>query len=167
MIASLYEEHRAYVLAVLARRCGWLGADEHEAIFHDAYAVMLEKACDGRLELAEMHANQVRAYLTRTAIHKALDEGKRAERSRTEPIAELDPAEPELGPRADDAAAVRALVDELPRPCRAVIKLRFFLGRTPDEVQAILGLTPRAYRRELERGRRYVYERFERDRSRS
>lgn len=77
-----YAEHRQYVLAVLGRRCRWLQPDEREALLHDAYAVMLEKARDGALDLDAMHDLQVRAYLTQTALNKALDEGKRAERTR-------------------------------------------------------------------------------------
>jgi hypothetical protein len=74
-----YEDHRSYVLGVLRRKCGWLDQDEREAAYHDAYAVMLEKERDGRLDTAAMDPRQLRAYITQTAIHKALDEGKRAE----------------------------------------------------------------------------------------
>jgi RNA polymerase sigma factor (sigma-70 family) len=156
------------VLAVLARRCGWLDYDEREAIFHDAYTVMLEKERDGAIEPAEMHSNQVRAYLTQTAINKALDEGKRAERKRTEPIGERALAEPDVAPAPDEAAAshlegavVREIVAELPARRQAIIKLRFFFERTPDEIQRMLAISSRVYRRELERGVRHICEQFE------
>src|SRR6185295_3879451 len=77
-----YEQHRGYVLSVLGRRCGWLDRADREAIFHDAYALLLEKERGGELELDAMHPHQVRAYLVQTSLYKALDEGKRAERRR-------------------------------------------------------------------------------------
>jgi DNA-directed RNA polymerase specialized sigma24 family protein len=123
-----YEQHRDYVLGVLARRCGWLARDEREAVFHDAYALLLEKARDGVLEPGAMHAHQVRAYLTTTAIHKALDEGKRAERRRTEPLGEGPLAEPDAGRGPDeladasmDCARVREIVAELPERRQAIV----------------------------------------------
>jgi hypothetical protein len=45
--ATPYANHRDYVLGVLRRRCRWLAPDELEAVFHDAYALMLEKERDG------------------------------------------------------------------------------------------------------------------------
>src|ERR1700742_1504017 len=103
----VYREHRDYVLAVLSRRCGWLGGDERESVFHDAYTVMLEKERDGRLDAGAMHPKQVRAYLTQAAINKALDEGKRAERRRSEPIGERALAEPDGAVAPDELAAAR------------------------------------------------------------
>jgi RNA polymerase sigma factor (sigma-70 family) len=163
-----YEEHRPYVLAVLARRCGWLGDDEREAVFHDAYALMLEKEREGTLEPDAMHPHQVRAYLTQTAVNKALDEGKRAERRRTEPIGERALAEPDPGTAPEEATAsrmegatAREIVAELPARRQAVVKLRFFFERSPEEIQRMLHISPRTYRRELERGLRHVADRFE------
>jgi hypothetical protein len=56
-----YEHHRGYVLGVLARRCRWLDPED-------------------------MHAREVRAYLTQTAVNKALNERQRAERRLTVPF---------------------------------------------------------------------------------
>jgi hypothetical protein len=61
---ATYEEHRDYVLMVLSRRCRWLDSDEREAAFHDAYAVLLEKERDGRLDTAAMHPQRSRSPRT-------------------------------------------------------------------------------------------------------
>jgi RNA polymerase sigma factor (sigma-70 family) len=166
--ASPYEAHRDYVLGVLGRRCGWLNADDREAVFHDAYAVMLEKEQDGALDPAAMHARQVRAYLTQTAINKALDEGKRAERNRTESLGERAFAEPdaarspeEVAVASFDSARVREIIAELPKRRQAIVKLRFYFERTPEEIQNYLEISERTYRRELERALKYVAERYE------
>jgi DNA-directed RNA polymerase specialized sigma24 family protein len=166
--ANPYEANRDYVLSVLARRCGWLDAGEREAAFHDAYAVMLEKESSGALHTAEMHGRQVRAYLTQTAIHKALDEGKRAERKRSLPLEDYGLGEPDPGASPDDLAAagldgarVREIVAELPERRQTIVKLRFFFDRAPDEIQRCLGISERVYRRDLERALKHIAERYE------
>lgn len=166
--AAAYRAHRDYVLAVLARRCGWLDADEREAALHDAYVVMLEKQRASELDPASMPAQQLRAYLVQTAINKALDEGKRAERKRADPVGDAMPAlpDPEPGPEehaeaSQEGARVRELVAELPERQQAIVKLRFFFERTPAEIQDYLGITERTYRRQLERAMRAVCERYE------
>ena len=169
--ASAYVDHRSYVLSVLGRRCRWLDADDREAVFHDAYAVMLEKARDGALDLAAMHPLQTRAFLARTAINKALDEGKRAWRKRSVALEEEDdgPAfvdeaqEPfeEIIAGATDRARLLEIITELPERQQTIIKLRFFFDREPVEIQRYLDLTERSYRREMERAMRHVAERFE------
>jgi RNA polymerase sigma factor (sigma-70 family) len=163
-----YLEHKSYVLAVLGRRCGWLDVADREALFHDAFAVMLEKHRDAELQLEEMHPQQIRAYLTQTALFKALDEGKRAERKRTAPLDEGALAQPdpdgapdEIGLRDLDDARLREIVDELPARRQAIVKLRFFFDRTPAEIQGYLGISERGYRRDLERALKHIAKRFE------
>ncbi|WP_272475718.1 RNA polymerase sigma factor [Baekduia alba] len=164
---SVYEEHRAYVLGVLARRCGWMEAADREAILHDAYAVLLEKQRDGALDLDGMNVHQVRAYLTQTALHKALGEGDRAHRKRSVALEEggLDApdgaaATADLLARDFESARLREIVAELPERQQVVIALRYYFDRTPDEVQSYLGVTERVYRREMERAMRTLGERF-------
>jgi RNA polymerase sigma factor (sigma-70 family) len=158
------------VLAVLARRCGWLDPSDREALFHDAYAVLLEKQRDGHLEVGAMRAPQIRAYLTQTALNKAMDESKRAGRRRSVSLDDedlgLDPADP--GRDLDEhlvsrfyEARIREIVAELPGRQQTVVKLRFFFDRTPDEIQQYLGVSERVYRRELERATRHIAARFE------
>src|SRR6266516_2788462 len=129
-----YEQHRAYVLGVLGRRCRWLDASDREATLHDAYVVLLEKQRSGELDPARMHEEQVRAYLTQTALHKALDERKRAWRRLTVPL---------------DGERLREIVAGLPERQQLVVKLRYFLERTPQEIQRDLGVSERVYRRAL------------------
>ena len=163
-----YEEHRSYVLGVLGRRCRWLDESDREAIFHDAYALTLEKQRDGGLVLEDMHPAQVRAYLTQTALNKALDEGKRAWRKRSVAIGEDDDFADEHERGAEDlldasmdGARVREIVAELPERQQTIVKLRFYFDRTPAEIQTYLGITERAYRRDLERAMRHVSEGYE------
>lgn len=167
---SPYEEHRGYVLRVLARRCAWLDRSDHEALLHDAYAVFLEKQGDRTLDVISMHAPQVRAYLTQTALNKAMDEGKRAARHRSVPLDDerlgTEPStwdvdvDERLVASADNAR-VGEIVAELPDRQRVVVKLRFFFDRTPHEIQRYLGITERVYRRELERAMRHISARYQ------
>ncbi len=164
---SPYELHREYVLSILSRRCRWLDAADREAMLHDAYAVMLEKQRDGALDLAVMHSAQVRAYLVQTALHKALDEGKRAGRKRAVPL-EHDDYVDESGLAPDerldadiDSARMREIIAELPERQQTIVKLRFFFDRSPLEIQRYLDVTERVYRRELERAMQQISERYE------
>jgi RNA polymerase sigma factor (sigma-70 family) len=163
-----YEAHRDYVLGVLGRRSPWLDGPDREAALHDAYAVLLEKQRDGGLDLEAMHPRQLRAYLVQTALHKALDEGKRAGRHRSVPLGEDDVFADDRGPTAEervDADTERArlleILAELPERQQTIVKLRFFFDRSPREIQRYLGVTERVYRRELERAMKAISERFE------
>jgi RNA polymerase sigma factor (sigma-70 family) len=166
--ATPYEQHRDYVLAVLSRRCAWLSREEREEVLHDAYVVVLSKERDGALDLTAMASQQVRAFLTQTAINKGLDEGKRVGRKRSVPMGDTEVTAPDLRRAPDELAAadmesarVREIVAELPARKQEIIKLRFFLECTPNEIQLKLGISERAYRRELERAVRYIHERYE------
>jgi RNA polymerase sigma factor (sigma-70 family) len=168
VVQTPYEQHRDYVLSVLGRRCGWLDQADREAIFHDAYALLLEKQRDGDLDLETMHPHQVRAYLVQTSLYKSLDEGKRAERKRAVPMGDDAFASPDASAPMDEmlatsleGARVREIIDELPERRQAIVKLRFFLDRAPSEIQELLGIRERVYRRELERAMRHIAERYE------
>ena len=87
-----YEQHRSYVLGVVAGRCPWVPRADREAVYHDAYAAMLELENAGRLDADAMHPRQVRAYLAKAAVRKALDERKRAEHRLTVPLTEFWPS---------------------------------------------------------------------------
>ena len=115
-----------------------------------------------------MHPRQLRAYLAKAAVRKALDERKRAETRLTVPLGPAaenrpDPARP-LEDRvvgALDASAIRELVAELGPRQRAVLQLRFALELEPAEIQAVLGISSRAYRKDLERAVRHLALRYE------
>jgi RNA polymerase sigma factor (sigma-70 family) len=166
---SLYADHRDRVLRVLAWRASWLDRSEREAIFHDAYAVLLEKERNGALDPGSMPAAQVRAYLTQTALNKALDAGKRARRRHLVPLEdspECDLPQDAISPEEtavarSDAERVRELVSELPDREQLVIKLRFFFDRSPTEIRRHLGITERTYRRLFERAMRTLAARYE------
>ena len=158
------------MLAVLGRRCGWLDPSDREAILHEAYAVLLEKQRDLRLDVDSMRPPQVRAYLTQTALNKAMDESKRAGRRRS---VSLDDERLGFDPACSDAdldeqvsisfegALLREIMAELPERRRTIVNLRFVFDRTPEEITRYLGVTERVYRRELELAARRIAERFE------
>jgi RNA polymerase sigma factor (sigma-70 family) len=161
---TAYDQHRRYVLAVLSRRCRWLAPDEREALLHDAWAIMLEKERAGTLDVGAMAPGQIRAYVTQTALVRALDESRRA-RMRDVPLEEDGFVAPTVAPHEaahaeDEAARLREIVGELTPRQQTIVKLRFFFDRSPDEVQALLGVTERAYRRDLERALAIVAQRF-------
>ncbi len=156
------------MLAVLARRCGWLDPSDREALFHDAYALVLEKEQQGQLDLEQMHERQVRAYLIQTSLNKALDEGKRAERRLTTALDDDAAGQPDVAERLEErvvsameGAPVREIVAELPARQQAIVKLRFYFERSPQEVQKLLGMTERTYRRQLERAMKKMAARYE------
>jgi RNA polymerase sigma factor (sigma-70 family) len=163
-----YESHREYVLAVLGRRCSWLDPSDREALWHDAYIVFLEKVRRRALDPSSMRDGQVRTYLTETALHKAMDEGKRAERRRTLALdegvwTELAAYEAPVEDRVAasfDRSLLREIVADLPDRQRHILALRFFCDHAPQEIQRQLGITARVYRRELERGTKTVADRL-------
>jgi RNA polymerase sigma factor (sigma-70 family) len=166
--ARAYGEHRDYVLRVLRRRCGWLDDADREGMFHDAFLVLLDKEDRGVLDVSGMAPHQVRAYLAQVALNKALDEGKRAGRQRSVPLADQDIYTDERSAVAEelvdgdaDRARVREIIGELPERQQTIVKLRFFFERTPTEIQDFLGISERAYRRDFERAMRTVADGFE------
>lgn len=159
-----YQENRRYVLGVLSRRCRWLEPSQREDVFHDAYLVLLEKRQSGALDVDDMPVGQVRAYLTQTAIHKALDQGKRVARRQSvsldsDDFAELRSPEAAIEEQViarDDARRLQDAVTLLPERRQQVIKLRYYLGCDPQQIQERLGVSRDVYRHELERGTRAV-----------
>jgi DNA-directed RNA polymerase specialized sigma24 family protein len=122
-----YEEHRSYVLGVIAGRCTWVPRLDREAVYHEAYLAMLELESAGRLDTAAMHPLQLRAYLAKAAVRKAFDDRKRAEHRLTVPLGAAAENRPDPGRPVDervapalDAKAVTELVAELPARQRAV-----------------------------------------------
>lgn len=166
--ATHYQEHRRYVLSVLSRRGRWLEPSRRKDLLHDAFVVLLEKHQNGTLQLDSMPPGQVPAYLTQTALYKALDERKRVTRRRSvsldaEEQGELSSTEAPLEERViarDDARRLSDAVAHLPERRQRVIKLRYFLGYGPQQVQCQLGASRDIYRHELERGTRAVIQAF-------
>ncbi len=163
-----YERNKAIALVVLRKRCPWLAADEREGVYHDAYATLLQKHRDGALDLEEMHEAQVRSYLLTASIHRALNQSARSESRLVTPTEApgVDLPDPMIGTAdrlADESelAPVRELVEELPERRRAVIKLRFWLGLSVPEIKAVLGISERAYRKEIERAFKQLADRYE------
>ena len=167
-LAHLYEQHRGPVVVALARRCPWVAPVDRESLYHDAYTAVLERERIGTLEPERMHPRELRAYLVKSAIHKALDERKSAERRLTVGSISLAmtarmaaQALDDAAIRAFDAATVRELVDELSARGQAVLRLRFLHELEPTEIQSLLRISRRAYRKELERAVRQIASRYE------
>jgi DNA-directed RNA polymerase specialized sigma24 family protein len=166
--ARHYERHKGVALGALRKHCPWLAPDEREAIYHDAFVILLEKDRQGSLEIASMHERQVRSYLLTAAIHRGLRIGASADSKRTrlsdDPAFGLADDGRPLEDRvasASELAALREQVEELPERQRAVIKLRFWLERSPEEIESFLGISHRLYRKEIERAFRRLAARFE------
>ncbi len=163
--SSPYETHKEHVLAVLGRRCRWLDPADREAAFHDAYEVYLSGERSGRL--TPMNGHELRTFLTRAAINKALDQGKAAERRHTvgfdAALSHPDEAEPveERVADASERVPVREIVEALTERQRAIIKLRFWLGLSAEQTRGFLRISNRAYRKDFERAMHTVGERYE------
>ncbi len=166
--AEYYERNKHVALSVLRRRCPWLDADDREGVYHDAFAGLLAKERDGTLDLAAMHEAQVRSYLLTASMHRAMNVTARSEHRLTTPVEAPgdDVADSRMGAAEQMVAEsertpVRELVEELPERCRAVIKLRFWLDFKPPEIQRYLGISERAYRKEIERAYIQLADRYE------
>ena len=135
-------------------------------MLHDAYVVLLEKGGPRALGI-DADPWKARAYVTQTAIHKALDEGKRVGRKRTRALGENALELADAGPAPDahiasseQSALVRKIVRELPIRQRAIVDLRFYRDWSPAEIQSFLGISSRTYRRHLERAVRAIAEQY-------
>jgi RNA polymerase sigma factor (sigma-70 family) len=132
----------------------------------EAYATLMAKQRDGLLDTERMHPSQVRAYIARTALHKALDEGKRAWRRRVAPLDHAEDAIDERrAPEAEldallEAERLREILAVLSDRQQAIVKLRFYMDQTPQQIIRRLGVTERTYRRELERAKRTIRDRY-------
>lgn len=161
---SAYEEHKAYVLSVLAMRCQWLTPPDREAAYHDAYEVMLRK--ERRPGSRPFATHELRSFLAKTALHKALDQGKAAERRYTvgldQAVERPDQAAPVEDRVADqqERVPVREMVAELSDRQAAIVKLRFWADLTAEETWTYLGVSRRTYRREFERAMRQLGDRY-------
>lgn len=156
-----YEEHRAAVLAMLAKRFPRFDEEERLGLYHEAWVRALAKR--GRGESID----SLRAYLLATAGAEAMNAA-----TRRRPPLPLGPEDPLLGGLADDRPGVedevvvrdqarlaRELIDSLDERQRAVLKLRWDVGMSPSEVRAALGLSPRQYQRLAEEGAIAIAER--------
>ena len=97
--ASAYTDHREHVIGVLEQRCGWLGATDRESLLHGLLAEIDHAP-------RAMSPPELRRHLTDAAVHRALDEGKRAWRNR--PV--------ELSGRPDPSVVARACDVGAPEP---------------------------------------------------
>ena len=163
-----YEQHRDRVLLTLARQCPWLDPAEREAAYHDAYLTYLEKERDRSLDTSIMRPPQVLAWLIQAAIRNCLQARRRAYHRHAVPLEEAalntaDPSEDVEGRGLERIAGapVRELVERLPERQKAIVKLRFYLGLERAEIERLLGISPRVYRREVERAFEQVAKGYE------
>jgi RNA polymerase sigma factor (sigma-70 family) len=166
--ATPYELSRPYVMRVLTRRCSWLCEPDREALFHDSYATLLDKQARGSLQVERMAAGELRAWLTRTALNHALNAGRDPDNRRSAPLDAVARVVPDDGPSPDELVSreaerawVREIVAELPERARKIVKLRFYFERSPEEIQRILAVSPRAYRKEIEAAFAHIARRLE------
>lgn len=107
----------------------------------------------------ELSDEELRRYLFTAVANQASREMRRRGRKPTLPIesatatADPDPGPDEIATRAEQSQITREVLGSLPPRRRAVMVFRYGWGLEPDEVCGIVGdLSPRAYRKEVERG---------------
>ena len=163
----LFEELRRPARAMVARAYRYLGNDEIDDIYASAWVGALS-ALRGRE--AEMDDDELRRYLLAAVANHA---GKEMRRRSRRPAQSLD-ADPRLSAvereqptieervvEREEGSIARDLLSSLPERRRAVMLLRYGWGLRPKEVCAIVdGLSPRAYRKEIDRGVDELIERF-------
>jgi DNA-directed RNA polymerase specialized sigma24 family protein len=126
-LEAAYRAQGGYVLGVLARRSPFIRPEDRQAVYHDAFALVLEKARCGRLDVDAMRPRQLRAYLTKVAVLLARERIRWGELPHTHPLTESDieqengdePAEERVAD-GSELAVLREIVAELPERQRAV-----------------------------------------------
>lgn len=131
-----YEEHRAEVLAYLARQ---LGRDAAEDAFQETFLRALRAY--GRLE----HGRHLRAWVYTIATRVALD-------TRRRPAASADPPERGTSPSRPAYAELEHLADELPRTERAAVVLRYGYDLSYEDIGSALGSSEDAARQAASSG---------------
>jgi RNA polymerase sigma factor (sigma-70 family) len=158
-----YERHRVVVLRMLARRFPRLDEDERLAIYHDAWLRAYSKRERGEQIVS------LRAYLLATTGAEALHMLSRGkvpmpigpDDARLASIADGAPPVDEQVVMRDQVRIARSLLDALDERQRDVLKLRWDLQLTGEEVRSALGLTTRQYRRLAEEGAAALVDRLE------
>jgi RNA polymerase sigma-70 factor (ECF subfamily) len=155
-LATEFQRHRGQLFGVAYRMLG--SAAGAEDVVQDAY-LRLHQADD---------VGDVRAWLTTTVVHLAIDELRSARARR---VSYVGPWLPEPLVSVDDDPADAAVMDEslslallvvletLSPAERAVYVLREAFGLTFEEVARLVGRTPAACRQLAARSRRHVRER--------
>jgi len=131
-----YEEHRAEVLAYLARQ---LGRDAAEDAFQETFLRALRAY--GRLE----HGRHLRAWVYTIATRVALD-------TRRRPAASADPPERGTSPSRPAYAELEHLADELPRTERTAVVLRYGYDLSYEDIGSALGSSEDAARQAASSG---------------
>ena len=155
--SNLFEELRRPARAMVRRAFGSAFSDEQ---VEDLYAgAWLSTIAAFRRNPRELDDEELRRYLLTAVANQASREMRRRGRKPTLPI-ELAAAaaDPGNGPDetvagAEQARIARDVLGTLPARRRAVMVFRYGWGLEPEEVRGLIGgLSPRAYRREVERG---------------
>ena len=131
---------------------------ELDDIYSGAWVGTLRALAGRHRELADA---EVRSYVFTAVANQASRELRRRRRKPTAPL-ELVATAPDSGSTPDEAASsaessrvLRDLLVSMPPRRRAVMLLRYGWGLEPKQVCALVsGLSARAYRKEVTRGRR-------------
>ena len=148
--AAIYERHRTPVYRYLRARTAT------DADAQDLTATTFERAMSS-IHRFEPVAGGMVAWLLRIARNAHLDAVREQQRRESGVAAEA--AEPAIGP-ADDAVALRSLIDAMPVPQRDAIRLRFAAGLTAREIGGVLGISEAAAQKQVERGLRCLKEAY-------
>lgn len=154
-------ERLSQSLRTLARR---LSADESTAedLAQDAMVTALEQPPGKIVDLDSWLARVVRhlAYRQhrRNALRRDAERGSRELPS---------PSDEELDAKRQALRQLSEKILELPEPYGSVLELRYFEGRSRDEIAAQLGRSPEAVKKQLQRGLTRVRADLERSRQRA
>ena len=132
------------------------GDDDLDDLYSSAWLSTLTAL---RRKPRRLSDEELRRYLMTAVANQASRELRRRGRKPTLPIdAATAAADPALAPdeaatKAEGALLTRDLIGSLPPRRRAVLVFRYGWGLQPEEVRGLIdGLSPRAYRKEVERG---------------
>jgi DNA-directed RNA polymerase specialized sigma24 family protein len=155
--ADLFEKLRGPAKAMVRRAFGsGFSDDQLEDLYSSAWVSTLGAL---KRKPRRLDDDELRRYLMTAVANQASREMRRRGRKPTLPI-ELAHAAADPGAAPEEAAAVaeksqmaRDILGSLPPRRRAVMVFRYAWGLEPDEVRSLVGgLSPRAYRKEVERG---------------
>ena len=155
--SRLYEELGRPARGMIRRAFGQAFTDDEIDDFYSGAWLGTMRALERRHE--ELSDLELRRYVLSAVANQASRELRRRGRRPTSPIeaASLvpDSADPpeQLATRAENDRLTRDVLASLPQRRRAVMMFRYGLELAPEEIcEAVDGLSPRAYRKEVNRG---------------
>jgi RNA polymerase sigma factor (sigma-70 family) len=163
-----YRRLRTPVFKTVGKRFPWLSRDDLNDLYQGAWERVIRSGSQPK------HAS-LQTYLTKAVMRNAMDELRRRRRRSTEVMPDETRDDEGIGafeslahtaPDAhlvtvNEAQLARDLVESLSRRQRDIVKMRHEWDCDPVEIQAALDISPRTYRRQLERAMGAISQRAE------